>query len=170
MTLQGALLAWLAYLSTLGVDMRAQLNPPATDAQIAAMEAIVGGRLPDDLRELYLFANGQQFPDDFVRARPGSSTAFLFGHYEFMDLREAASSSNREWFAFASDGGGNYYAVVLVPGQGETRGEVIVIGRDEDRRVLAPNLTTFLARAAERRPPISDRDGHWVAVRMEEGR
>ncbi len=170
MTLQSALLAWLAYLSTLGVDMRAQLNPPATDAQVAAAEAATGDRLPDDVRALYLFANGQQFPDDFMRTRPGSTTAFLFGNYEFIDLAEAVRSPGRPgWFPFASDGGGNFYAVVLSPAAGESRGAIIVTGRDEDRRVLAPSLTAFFAQAAARRPPLSDRDGHWIAVDMEEG-
>lgn len=35
------------------------LNPPATEAQIAALESVIGQCLPDDLRAAYLRFNGQ---------------------------------------------------------------------------------------------------------------
>lgn len=194
------MLAWLAYLSTLGVDMRVQLNPPATDAAIAAAEREIGFAFPEELRALYSFADGQQEPED-VRG----ATAALFGRHHFVTLRDAltqyrswksiydeAGADFRStynwttaragdpvhpdywrpgWFPFATDGGGNAYAVDLSPAPGGTYGQVILIGRDEDeRRVLAPSLSQFLTQAAQRRPPISDRDGNVISVEMEEGR
>jgi cell wall assembly regulator SMI1 len=72
------------------------------------------------------------------------------------------------WFPFATDGGGNAYAVDLSPPPGGTYGQVIVIGRDEDeRRVLAPSLTEFLRRTAQTAPRIDGRDGRFVSFDME---
>jgi cell wall assembly regulator SMI1 len=74
------------------------------------------------------------------------------------------------WFPFASDSGGNFYAVDLSPAEGGTYGQVIVIGRDDDeRRVLAPSLRDFLLAATRRRPAIADRDGRWMSLDMEAG-
>ncbi|HEV2818147.1 MAG TPA: SMI1/KNR4 family protein [Allosphingosinicella sp.] len=200
MTFEAALLAWLAYLATLGADVRAQLNPPAGEARIAAAEAEIGFAFPGDLRALYRFADGQQAPEA-VRG----TTASLFGGYHFASLDQAmieyrswksvyddagadfAATYNWTtaragdpvyadywrpgWFPFATDSGGNAYAVDLSPPPGGAYGQIILIGRDEDeRRVLAPSLTAFLARAAERRPPISGRQDNWIGFEMEEGR
>jgi cell wall assembly regulator SMI1 len=72
------------------------------------------------------------------------------------------------WFPFATDGGGNSYAVDLSPPPGGTYGQVIVIGRDEDeRRVLAPGLTEFLRQTAQRAPQVAERDGRFVSFDME---
>lgn len=199
MSFDSAFLAWLAYLTTLGIDARATLNPPATEAQIAAAEARIGYRLPDDLRALYRIGNGQQDPDAYVARHPGAIVAFLFGN-DFISLERALSEYQTwqeiydemgpqadtvtvragdpvhryywhpGWFPFASDWGGNSYAVDLSPAPGGTYGQVIVIGRDEDeRRVIASSITAFLADAAVRRPPITQRDGPWIDFDMERG-
>ena len=53
------------------------------------------------------------------------------------------------WIPFATDGGGNSLALDLDPAPGGTRGQIIVIGSDEDeRRVLAGSLSAFLAESA----------------------
>ena len=39
---------------------RGGLNPPATERQIAAVEELIGLKLPDDVREAYLHFNGMQ--------------------------------------------------------------------------------------------------------------
>lgn len=50
------------------------------------------------------------------------------------------------WIPFATDGGGNSLAFDLDPAAGGTRGQIIVIGSDDDeRRVLAPGIAAFLA-------------------------
>lgn len=50
------------------------------------------------------------------------------------------------WIPFATDGGGNSLALDLDPAPGGARGQIIIIGSDEDeRRVLAPSLGAFLA-------------------------
>jgi cell wall assembly regulator SMI1 len=201
MTFDAALLAWLAFLSSLGVDMRSHVYPPASAARIAAAEAGIGHAFPEDLRALYRFADGQLSPEETERCHPGAAGAAFFGEYEFFPLADALGSYRAwaevsaelgasadqgitaragdpvhaeywrpGWFPFASDGGGNFYAVDLSPAPGGSYGQVIVIGRDEDeRRVLAPSLSAFLAQAAARRPPISDREERWISFKMEEG-
>ena len=204
MSFEAALLAWLAYISSLGVDLRAQFNPPATEAQIAAAEERIGYRLPDDLRALYRIADGQQEMDVYAERHAGSPVAALFGQYVFVSLDEAVRDYGvwREiydeagpnfrseygwttaragdpvypdywhpgWFPFANDGGGNAYAVDLSPAPGGTYGQIILIGRDEDeRRVLAPSLSAFMAASAQRRPPVTQRDGPWIGFDMERG-
>jgi cell wall assembly regulator SMI1 len=201
MTFDAALLAWLAFLSSLGVDMRTHLYPPASAARIAVAEAAIGHAFPEDLRALYRFADGQLTPEESDRRHPGAAVTAFFGDYAFSTLEEALAAYRSwaevraelgvspdqgitaragdpvyaeywrsGWFPFASDGGGNFYAVDLSPAPGGSYGQIIVIGRDEDeRRVLAPSLSAFLAQAAARRPPISDRDGRWLSFKMEEG-
>lgn len=41
---------------------RGGLNPPATEAQVAAVERLLGHRLPEDLREAYRHFNGMTRP------------------------------------------------------------------------------------------------------------
>lgn len=62
-----------------GVDLC--LNPPATDNDIKQFEATIGMVLPDDVRQLYLLANGQQ---------DGSNCFTLFyDGMQFMSLESA---------------------------------------------------------------------------------
>lgn len=63
------------------------------------------------------------------------------------------------WWPFAEDGGGNALWVDTDPPPGGTVGQVLVAGPDEDeRRVLAPDLATYLERlaAAQLDPPDPD--------------
>ena len=54
--------------------------------------------------------------------------------------------SHALWLPLATDGGGNSLAFDLDPASGGTRGQIIIIGADEDeRRVLAPGIGAFLA-------------------------
>ncbi|MEP9357762.1 SMI1/KNR4 family protein [Sphingomonas sp. KR3-1] len=188
---QSALDTWLVYLGDLGFAAKAHLNPPATEAAIAAAEAEIGFRLPDDLRALYLWADGQVDIGDIADPAPGKIVTPLFGGYEFVPLAKAVGDYQvwedviddwgdetdpnefitlrpgdppvareywrRGWFGFAIDGGGNAYAVDLSPVEGGTPGQIILTGSDEDeRRVMAPSLTAFLARAATCEPVWED--------------
>jgi cell wall assembly regulator SMI1 len=70
--------------------------------------------------------------------------------HEPITLRAGDPPVHREywrpgWLPFATDGGGNSYAADMDPPPGGTPGQIIVIGSDEDeRRVLAPDLPSFL--------------------------
>ena len=62
--LEIALAAWIAFHAELGVDIEKTLLPPADESEIQEVENRIGFKLPDDLRELYLIANGQLNPYD----------------------------------------------------------------------------------------------------------
>ena len=174
--------AWLAALEGKGVAAAFLARPGANEEQLVELEALVGARLPVDVRALYRLADGQH-NICAVRDRPkGRLLAPLFGGYEFnsleriafhwggwRDLREQSAPEQLEadfddsvevraghpvrklythaaWIPFATDGGGNSLAIDLDPTPGGTRGQVIVIGPDEDiRRVLAPSVAEFIA-------------------------
>ncbi len=177
--------AWLQTLEAKGVAAQALLRPGASEEQISELEQTVGARLPQEARELYLMADGQ---DDIFKVETvaaGKVLAPLFGGYEFNTLNDVAAQwaawrdirehytpaeldenfndsvevrghdpvrklyTHESWIPFATDGGGNSLALDLDPAAGGTRGQIIVIGSDEDqRRVLAPGLTAFLANLA----------------------
>ncbi len=88
--------AWLVFLNDLGFAAEAQLNPPATKAAIMAVEAEIGFRLPDDLRELYLRADGQKSLYDPIDPGAGTIVTPLFGGYEFVPLSKALGDY-RNW-------------------------------------------------------------------------
>ena len=80
---------WLAFLAELGFRADAHLNPPAAPEAIARAEAEVGFAFPDDLRALYLRADGQRDTILIADPAPGKLVLPLFGNFEFVPLREA---------------------------------------------------------------------------------
>ncbi len=76
---QSAFETWLAFLRGLGFAAEVHFHPPATEAAIAAAEAEIGFRLPDDLRALYLRADGQTDIGDIADPAPGTIVTPLFG-------------------------------------------------------------------------------------------
>ncbi len=51
-----------------------------------------------------------------------------------------------DWFPFAYDGGGNFFAVDMAPDINGTAGQIISFGRDERvNSQPAPDMQTFLA-------------------------
>jgi cell wall assembly regulator SMI1 len=145
-------------------DLIASLRPPATEAQIARVETVIGRALPEDYKELYRLHNG------------ASDINGLFFGPSFIDLEQVERNwrmwdelSHDEtlweldldctsiphgwiqeryicqgWIPFASNGDGNYLGVDLDPGPEGIYGQVINFGRDEEEKyVIAPNLTLF---------------------------
>ena len=98
--------------------------------------------------DIYISA-GDHFDDDF-------NSTVLRG-----DDPVVAAYWRPGWIPFASDGSGNFYAFDMIPTEGGTIGQIIVIGADEDlRRVLAPDLSSFLDSAATTittLPPADDK-------------
>ena len=90
--LETALAAWLAFHAALGVELEAELNPGAAEADIERVEAAIGARLPDDLRTLYRIADGQA--DPWADGATGEGRwAAMFGRERFLPLDEALA----EW-------------------------------------------------------------------------
>ena len=203
--------AWIAALETKGVAARALLKPGASEDDVVALEAVIGARLPAEVRELYSHADGQIGILQFRARESGRLAAPIFGGYEFNSLdrmawewtswREIRDQSSPEeledfnrdvdvraghpvrklythplWIPFATDGGGNSLAFDLDPSLGGARGQIIVIGSDEDvRRVLAPSLTVFLTtitqllEAGRLTIDLKDRDAQVAFFEIEPG-
>lgn len=101
-----ALETWLKHFDARKIDMRKQLNAPATPEQISRLERKTGMTLPEDLRALYLIANGQKdaFKVTYHEGQPNiielpfavaenGYVGYLFGNYEFFSTLEA----EKEW-------------------------------------------------------------------------
>lgn len=144
----------------------ADLNPGASPAALASLEAKIGQALPPEAREFYQLHDGQK----------GEAPGFFYG-LEFLALNQVANQwqtwadivaddpelpgsipgsstppgAIREvyvdlaWIPVAHDFSGNHLALDLNPGPQGQRGQVINYGPDEnDKYVLAPSLTDFL--------------------------
>ncbi|HEY5721939.1 MAG TPA: SMI1/KNR4 family protein [Allosphingosinicella sp.] len=97
-------LAWLVFLASLGFRADSHLHPPATLEAIAAVEQEIGFALPDDLRGLYLKADGQKDPFEIRDPSPGTLVMPFFGGYDFVPL-ERALSEYRNWMEVYEEGG-----------------------------------------------------------------
>lgn len=64
---------------------RGGLNSPATERQIAAVEELIGLKLPDDVREAYLHFNGMQAEARRWDSKLSIPRVFL-GEFHWMDL------------------------------------------------------------------------------------
>jgi cell wall assembly regulator SMI1 len=105
-TLADALETWLQRFDERKIEMRKQLNPPASAEQISRLEKKTGIKLPEDLLALYQIANGQQDPFKVTyrtgqpniielpfAVAPDAFVGNLFGSYEFLSTIEA----EKEW-------------------------------------------------------------------------
>jgi len=145
-----------------------QLAPGAEEASLAAFEAAVGLRLPDEVRDLFRGHDGQ------TSARAGLAGGFHFVSLlearkimedwsavraklgeGIKDLDRACSSSPRGaiqrkysdagWVPLLRDGEGNGVGVDLNPGPAGTAGQIINFGGDEDDKlVLFPGAAALL--------------------------
>lgn len=176
-TLETAFAGWLAFLSSLSVDSGVVLNPPASSAEIEALETAIGYALPEELKALYRISNGQQDPYR-VEPKEGQYAVNLFGHYDFLSIDQALSSYQfqldlreelgtdldtyitvregdfvdrvnwqKGWFPIAGSDA-NQIAVDLNPPRGGTYGQLVNIGPDDDERaVLATSISEFFITA-----------------------
>jgi len=146
-------------------------NAPATDAQVDALERLVGIPLPNSYRQLYRWHDGEE--DD------------RWGHFyglPLMSLRQAGAGwtvwskvlasfggnrymipgagwphgavdpayINPRWIPLIRDGSGNHIGLDFDPWPGGRVGQIILYGRDEDVKVvLAPSLGAFLGWIAD---------------------
>lgn len=152
-------------------QVRAHVRAGVTSAALDAAEANLGFSFPQEVRETYQTADGQDGPlpgvllgltwlplDEVVREH--AAWLELAADAPGLTSRPAGAvqpvTFSARWLPFASDSAGNGLAVDLAPGPAGKAGQIITYGPDErERLVLAPTLPAFLA---------------WVAEQVEAGR
>jgi uncharacterized protein (TIGR02996 family) len=141
------------------------LNPGATVGDIATFEEMIGQPLPADVRESFAIHNGETergggfvmglhlHPAQLVIESWESWRDFEGYNEEFRDGMKSWPAgaiqldyANPGWLPLTRDAGGNHMGVDLAPGPAGKVGQVILFGRDEDRKcVLASGWAEFLA-------------------------
>ena len=155
--------ALVAFFQEHHTNLVADLNPPATDEQLDALETLTGQRLPDDFRQLYKLANGQN----------KGETAFFPHGYTFMSLERISKTWimtkkiydehpefrrsgppqgavkdrwwHPSWIPFAQMLSGDRYCIDLDPAPGGQVGQVIEFIHDDTWRAhLGRSLNDYL--------------------------
>lgn len=147
---------WTQFETWLAVnwpDGLAALNPPATDDEIASLEAALGAKLPRDFVECLKNHNGQS-----------ESAGGLFDNSEFLstgaildqwkvwkelldsgefdgissDPQQGIRSDwwNCRWIPFTHNGCGDHYCIDLEPDDGGRPGQIITMWHDMAEREL----------------------------------
>jgi cell wall assembly regulator SMI1 len=146
------------------------LNPPATDETLARLEAALGEPVPAELAELYCCCDGEigiigdgitpsffyeylvpskEAADHLAWVVEEGSTLSVHEGYYPPPVPEGSIKNlyfHPKWLPVAHDFDGNYIGIDLDPDTNGIKGQVIVFGRDEDRKfVVAQSLTEFFA-------------------------
>lgn len=140
------------------------LNAGATPEEIAEVEETIGQPLPADVRESFAIHNGERGNNGFILGVKLLPIVSVLGDMQTWqevesyneEFRDSMSSwpegavqldySNRGWVPLTRDAGVNHIGVDLAPGLTGVVGQVIIFGRDEDRKcVLASCWAEFLA-------------------------
>ena len=158
-----------AALARQPVDLVRYLNPPATPEQIAAAEAAMGVRLPEDVCRAYLMHDGQD-PEGVglveicewlsLERMVQEWTVWneLLVNGSFNDIRSAGVDHavrsdwwNPKWIPFTYDGSGNHYCIDLDPAEQGQSGQIITMWHDSaERDCVAANFAGFMDEVAAR--------------------
>lgn len=100
--------SWCAALNGIGFAVEAFLNPPASLADLQALQEEIGFALPDDLKALYRKADGQAGVFRLQSAEPGMLVTPFFGAYDFVSIASALSNY-RLWRSIYDDYGDRFH-------------------------------------------------------------
>lgn len=148
-----------------------RFNPPATDAELDALEKLVGLELPQSYRQLYRWHDGEN--DDrwgHIYGMPllplkevasqWKGWVDVLAYFEGDRYKVAGGAwppgavdpayINKRWIPLTHDGSGNHIGLDFDPWSNGRVGQVILFGRDEDvKAVIAESLGKFLNWLAE---------------------
>lgn len=141
------------HLRTTRPDFYAQLNDPLTDEEIQALEEQYKVTLPDDLKALYKWKNGQK--DDCYEALVNNS---MFISLEVaLEIAEECTSMigldfeienwwNQHWIPMFNNGSNDYLCYDMGGTFTGITGQILEFWHaDNDRNVIAPTLESFIA-------------------------
>lgn len=141
------------------------LRPPATESQIENLEQLIGDRLPEDVRELYLLADGQGerqslFVEGFQflpLAEVGRTWQMMSALHQQLSRQGGTEEGEKpqgpvrdlwwhpRWIPFAYHIRGDHYCIDLSPAPGGEIGQILdFIHDDTPRRHLGFSITDFL--------------------------
>ncbi len=142
-----------AWLAAHRADYRAVLQPGVSDAALDAFEARFSLKLPEGLRALYRWRNGQ--PDSCFDSLQGnrmfSALEDIADTKEMLDGMigtdfEDPATWRRGWVPFLSNGGGSYLCVDTDAEAGGQPGPLVAFWKgDEDRPVEHASFDAWLA-------------------------
>ncbi|WP_433788804.1 SMI1/KNR4 family protein [Actinoplanes sp. CA-252034] len=147
-----------------------------SEAEIAAAEARIGLRLPEDLRAFYRFVHDDNYESGIAgRLKPVPLEQIIEWQGEVDELtfngetglfaddpvvnelhpygRVRRLSGNDRWLPFASDYAMNFGVVDLDPAPGGRYGQIFTYGRD-DSEYVAPSLTHLIRAKLEDSTPL----------------
>jgi len=132
------------------------LNPPATDAEIAALEMTLGAKLPQDCVDCLKVHNGQsemagglfdncEFLSTHAIADQWTVWKDLLDSGAFDGIASEPDEGIRadwwhsQWIPITHNGAGDHHCVDLAPDSGGTPGQVIMMWHDSSERNLQAN-------------------------------
>lgn len=145
---------WIAFEGWLGQNWPEglkDLNPPATDDEISALEASLGVSLAPDFVEFLKLHNGQKGTSGglFDNSEFLSTAAILEQWTVWKELLDSGEFDgiksepdvgvrddwwNAKWIPFTHNGGGDHYCLDLAPGADGSLGQVITMWHDMGAR------------------------------------
>src|SRR5262249_4073735 len=139
--LLGRLQTWLA---TYRPRFAAALNPGATPTQLGALEAAIGMKLPQPLRELLAWHNGQRpgFVGGFERNWLLMSTQTITAAKPDLDAGAATTGWHPSWLPVFDDDAGDYLCLDTALAECPVR--AFYLGNNE-HSVVAPSLDAWFA-------------------------
>lgn len=157
-----------AYLAQEDPDALASLQPPASEEQVAALEAELGVSLPSALRATLLRHDGQEDIDHLYDGERFLGCAGIRGewrNWKALSLDEDLIACkgapgpgvkddwfNLKWIPFSHDGMGDHLCVDMDPAEGGIVGQVIRVWHDlDDRDVIAPSFEAWFSRLVRER-------------------
>ena len=144
-----------------------QLLPPAEASEIAKLETAFGHEISGQLKDAYALYNGEDLKCSSAGVFFGLGWLSVGGVIDQIEswsqtraevgsqLDEYNTSSpvgairsvysHEGWLPFAQDWGGNFLAIDMAPGPAGVAGQIINMGRDEERKfVLARSFEAFI--------------------------
>ena len=139
-------------IASLRPDYYAQLNPPLSAADIAALETKYSVQLPDDLKELYRWKNGQK--SSCYKSFVNNST-FLSLNNAFSTAKDLTAMIGSDfesenwwhigWIPVFQNGGGDSICYDTTGVFTGLPGQLLEFWHaDSDRNVIAGSLSAFL--------------------------